>query len=568
LYFQTAHICALAGGNQLGLDCQAFHPIRLRSIRRGSLKLKHKPMRLHPTMNRPFSSFISCCACGTTLFTATLNAADTKSEAKDQHAAIGVTESKDIFHNTNAAAQWFPPAGFGLFLHWGIAAVQGGAVVNHGDLSWAMQPKGLMNKRIDDPAERERIIRERDWNLDGKPPLTPNQYWALAKDFNPQSYDPEKWCAAAKAAGFSYVVLTTRHHDGFALWPSDYGDLSTKDFMGGRDLVKPFVEACRKYGLKVGLYYSPPNWHFDRESMDFLYYRAHAKNPEFPKLDADLKPRTNQLSAEELKRHNAEVDAMVKGQVEELLTRYGKIDYLWFDGGPSSGNRQCITRERIQELQPGIVIGPRLHGKGDLITFESNTVTDDTMKKAALLNGWAEWCLTWTPSGWSYHKGRPLADDGWVLSRLAAARSLGVNMLLDLGPTEQGELDADAYKHLANVASWMKANGVAVHEAKPLLVGETASVPATALGNTRYLFACPKYAVKEGNRVAFDNDLLPAQDETLTLNGIGPVKSVILLGDGKEVAHEYAGKTLTIHLPAARRTKLPDVVAVELEAEK
>lgn len=511
---------------------------------------------------RPFY-LVLCSAVGAATLASAAASSDTKSEAKDQHAAIGVTESSDICHNTAPGAQWFPEAGLGLFLHWGIAAVHDGEAVKGGDLSWAMQPKGLMNKRINDPDERKRIIREGDWNLDGKPPLTPNQYWALEKDFNPQNYDPDKWLAAAKAAGFTYAVLTTRHHEGFALWPSAYGDMSTKDYLGGRDFVRPFVEACRRHGLKVGLYYSPPNWHFDRDYMNFMYYRAHAKNPEFPPLDADLKPRKVKKSAEEIAQHNAEVDAMVKGQVEELLTHYGKIDLIWFDGTPSSGNRQCITRERIQELQPGIVIDPRLHGKGDYLTFEGNKITDETMQKAASVGGWAEWCLTWTSWGWSYHKGRPLAADGWVLGRLASARSLGVNMLLDLGPTGEGELDADAYAHMADVAAWMKVNGMAVHVAEPLPAGEKASVPATALGQWRYLFACPKYAPKDGG-AGFDKDLRPPQDETLTLSGIGPVKSVNLLGDGKGVALEYADGTLTIHMPAARRTKLPDVIAVNL----
>jgi len=128
-----------------------------------------------------------CRAFGAALLTSVAVAADAKSEAKDQHAAIGMAESSDIFHNTNPDAQWFPRAGFGLFLHWGIAAVRGGSAVEGGDLSWAMQPKGLMNRRIDDPVERERIIRNGDWNLNGKPQLTPNQYWALAKDFSPQN---------------------------------------------------------------------------------------------------------------------------------------------------------------------------------------------------------------------------------------------------------------------------------------------------------------------------------------------------------------------------------------------
>jgi alpha-L-fucosidase len=510
-----------------------------------------------------FSALFFCCTFGVATLVPVARAADAKSEAKDQHAAIGVTESKDVYHNTSPDAQWYPEAGFGLFLHWGIAAVHDGASVGAGDLSWAMQPKGLMNKRIDDPAERERIIEHLDWNLDGKPVLTPNDYWALARNFNPQNYNPDKWCAAAKAAGFTYAVLTTRHHDGFALWPSAYGDLSTKDYLNGRDFVKPFVEACRKYGLKVGLYYSPPNWHFDRDYMDFMYYRAHAKNPEFPSLDANLEPRTEQKSPEERAQHNVAVDAMVKGQVEELLTHYGKIDLIWFDGGPSSGNRQCITRERIQELQPGIVIDPRLHGKGDYLTFEGNAIADEALQKASSAGGWAEWCLTWTSWGWSYHKGRPLASDGWVLGRLASARSLGVNMLLDLGPTGDGELDADSYSHMANVAAWMKVNETAVHEAKPLPAGEKASVPATALGKMRYLFACPEYVPKNGS-VGFDKDLRPPLNAAFTLTGVGPVKSVTLLADGKDVTHEYADRMLTIRLPASRRTKLPDVVAVEL----
>lgn len=504
-----------------------------------------------------------CVLAAAALRAAPAGAADQKADAKDQHAAIGAVESQDIIPNTHAAAQWFPSAGLGLFLHWGIAALEGGDAVKGGDLSWAMMPRGMRDTQITDPAERERIIRERDWNLDGKPSLTPNQYWALAKDFNPQRYDADKWCAAAKAAGFTYAVLTTRHHDGFALWPSAYGDFSTKNFMGGRDLVKPFVEACHKHGLKVGLYYSPPNWHFDRDYMDFLYWRSRKKNPDFPKLDADLTPWTKTIAPEAQQQHNAAVDVMIRGQVEELLTRYGRIDYLWFDGVSSSGNNQCITRERIQELQPGIVIGPRLHGRGDLVTYEGNNVSDGAMKDAVTLGGWAEWCLTWTARHWSYHKGRPLAANGWVLGRLAAARSLGVNMLLNLGPTDQGELDAEAYKHLAGLVDWMKAHGTAVRAARPLPAGEKASVPATALGQVRYLFALPKYAVK-GDAVAFDKDGLTPTDETLVLIGAGAIKSVILLGDGRDVAHESTGQTLTIHLPASRRTMLPDVVAVTL----
>ena len=192
----------------------------------------------------------------------------------------------------NPGAQWYPDAGLGLFLHWGIASVK---AMN---ISWPMIPgRALAAKRIDDSAERERIIRERDWNLNGKPPqITPNQYWAMAKDFNPQSYDPDKWLRAAKDAGFQYAVLTARHHEGFALWPSKFGDFNTKNYMGGRDLVKDYVEACRKNGLKVGLYYSPPDWHFDRDYMDFFWPGVRTLNPEFQPIGTDATPRSPRSS--------------------------------------------------------------------------------------------------------------------------------------------------------------------------------------------------------------------------------------------------------------------------------
>src|SRR5262249_28165392 len=148
--------------------------------------------------------------------------------------------------------------------------------------------------------------RESDYNLDGKPPaITPLEYWQMAKDFNPQSYDPDRWLAAAKDAGFTYAVLTAKHHEGFALWPSHFGTFSTKNYMGGRDLVRPFVEACRRHGLKVGLFVSGPDWYFDRDYNDFLYYRAHRTNPELPALGPDLKPRRREPEPQALKRHQA-----------------------------------------------------------------------------------------------------------------------------------------------------------------------------------------------------------------------------------------------------------------------
>ncbi|HYT66045.1 MAG TPA: alpha-L-fucosidase [Vicinamibacterales bacterium] len=451
-------------------------------------------------------------------------------------------------HTTHPDAQWFPDATLGLFLHWDPASVKGQ------NIGWSVIPgrKIAARKTPFTPDEVARIVRESDYNLDGKPwPITPREYWSWAKDFRPTQYDPDKWLKAAKAAGFEYAVLTTKHHNGFALWPSRFGGFNTTNYMDGRDLVKDFVEACRRNDMKVGLYFSGPDWHFDQDWNNFLYHGN--EHPELPALDADLRPRTLTHTAAETAAHQKAYAEMVKGQIEELLTRYGKIDVLWFDGKPAVPNAdKLITAERIRELQPGIVINPRLHGSGDYVTYERN------LTLASKATGWAEFCNTWT-NNWSYVP-QPFRSNGFVLGQLAQSRSLGVNYLLGIGPMANGELEPEAYANMAVVSEWMKANGAAIKQARPLADTESASVPATAAGSTRYLFALRKFR----DNGMYDKDMLPPADETLTLSGVTKPVSVTLLRDGSPVAFTYANGTVSVALQASKRTKLVDVVKIVL----
>jgi alpha-L-fucosidase len=478
-----------------------------------------------------------------------------KQTVKEEHAGIGVEATKPAStHTLHPDAQWFPETGLGLFLHWGISSVRGM------NISWPMIPGRALAKSKVSAAERERIIRESDYNLDGKPPqITPNEYWTMAADFNPKKYDPDKWLKAAKAAGFTYVVLTTRHHEGFALWPSAYGNFNTKNFMGGRDLLKDYVAACRRNGLKVGFYYSPPDWYFDRDYMNFLYGGGARMNPEFPRLGPDLKPRTSEKPEAERIKHQAEYAAMVKGQVEELLTRYGKIDLLWFDGKPAIPNAtEVITIERIRELQPGIVINPRLHNKGDYVTYERTLSTDK------VATGWAEFCNTWT-NAWPHVNGAQFRANGFILGQFVTARSLGINYLLGVGPMSTGEFTPQIYQNMSVVGEWMKENGAAVRGTKPLSPGESASVPATGSGSTRYLFLIPKF--KEGG--VYQEDILVPDEVTLTLKGVNKPSSVKLLGypsSGAVLKYDYSERSVTIQIPAARRSTLVDVVEVKLSS--
>ena len=168
-------------------------------------------------------AFLLCCA-GLPAF------AQNDDVAAAQHTILGQNSAQAGVSvstlNTHPDAQWFPKDGFGLFIHFGLAAVRGGI-----DLSWGM-------------------YANKPWE-DGE--ITPADYWKLADRWNPEHFNAEEIVSKAKKAGFKYIVFTTKHHDGYTLWPSKYSDLGVKQKMKGRDLVKEFTDACHKHGIKVGL---------------------------------------------------------------------------------------------------------------------------------------------------------------------------------------------------------------------------------------------------------------------------------------------------------------------------
>ena len=472
-----------------------------------------------------FHSWDSCAAAEKT----TAGADHIQEQAKGQHAQIGVVESKQSGkHTEHPDAQWFPEAGLGLFLHWDEASVRcletSWPMMAGTGLSWA-NPQRVIK---DDPAEFARIIREQDYNLDGKKPqITPNGYWALAKEFNPTNFHPEVWLKQAKAAGFQYAVLTTKHHNGFALWPSAYGGFNTQDTpMHGRDLLKEYVAGCRAAGLKVGFYFSGPDWHFERDFMNYLYGgTAERYRGQLPELGPDHEPRALNHTPEEIAAHQQAVKEMVCGQIEELLTRYGKIDVIWFDGGPSHPQRGDIFPiERIRALQPGIVINPRFHGRADYITPEGHLPEELRLKS----DQWGELCSCWAGS-WSHtkHPFRPLNE---VVGELVRCRAAGINNLLDIGPTSSGDLEPAAYENLAKLEAWMRVNSESIYGTRALQGRETATVPASSKAEVRYLYLIPG---KHGEKS-------PASVAVSGVRQAGSYRAH-LLGDQQELAVTAAG---------------------------
>ncbi len=417
-------------------------------------------------------------------------AADAQAKALDQ------ASQKPISSNKHPDAQWFPEAGLGLFIHWGIASV--GAT---GDISWGM----LANKPWKDKT------------------VTPNTYYGWAKEWKPDQMNYDSILEKAKAAGFTYAVMVTKHHDGFTFWPSDHGDLGTNQFLGGRDFVKEYVAACHKHGLKVGLYYSPPDWWFDRQ------YKSFAMSG--PALDMDHKPVTLPAKPAD---HDAKRKAYVTAQVTELLTQYGKIDLLWFDGGKGE-----IPNTVVRQLQPGIVINRRNGGGGDYGDTEGKPPTKR-------FKGWFETCETcWPSNKWSYTE-----DAGWdtapqVISELVGLRAWGENLLANVGPKGDGSLPEQATAAWQEMAAWMKHSRESVIGAGPGPFPESVNVPVTTRKGVAYVH------------------FLPAFKQTAVWKNAPTPKKAILLRTGAEVPFNTRDGNLQIDLAADLRSTNVDVVKLE-----
>ena len=407
-------------------------------------------------------------------------------------------------------AQWFPQAGFGLFLHWGIHSVAGI------DPSWSMM-KGCPWHGSSDPYKK--------YNQDQ------SQYYSLAEKFNPTNYDPDQWVAAAKKAGFTYVVLTSKHHDGYALWPTRFGDFSTRQHMGGRDLLKPYVEACRKHGLKVGFYFSPRDWHYPGYPQSMVY------RGEYP-----IPP------AEENFENFKAFYAYTLGQIHELLTRYGKIDLLWFDGMGWKGVGDMRTEQTlawVRSLQPGIVINPRWTGTGDFATTECTPGKPEHWRPGQ----WWEACDIWPRGSWGYVPSENFKPLSWVFTRLANCRAWGGNFLCNVGPRPDGAMPDVFYDYCEQLAQWMDHSGPTLIGAGPTPDEDASNVPVTTHGNTWYLH------------------VLPAHHGPVTLAATSAPKAITLLRTGKTLSGERQGNRLVIALPADLRSDMDDVIAVEWRAK-
>jgi len=314
---------------------------------------------------------------------------------------------------------WFNVARFGMFIHWGIYAVpagEWGGNTGHGE--WIM--------------------------LTAKIPSA--EYEPLAAKFNPVKFDADEWVGIAKRAGMKYLVITAKHHDGFSMYDSALTDYDIVDATPyGKDPMKELARACREAGIRLCFYYSNVDWH----------------HPDFPAQYSQRGWHGNPNS-------NADIDqyaAYMKGQVRELLTNYGPVGIIWFDGGGSFKDADAAallhgdaTVEMIHDLQPDCLINNRLRVGADYGTPEQHIPGG---KQSAAF----EVCMTLN-GHWGYNS----HDHNWkecptVIRNLADIVSKGGNYLLNVGPTAEGLIPPDSVRILQDVGDWMKVNGESIHGA-------------------------------------------------------------------------------------------------------
>ena len=443
--------------------------------------------------------------------------------AQAQHSELGMSVStQSDQHTEHPGAQWFPQAGLGLFIHWGIASVSGRT-----DLSWAM----IANTPYDAAAK-------------GRTKMTPEVYWAQASQFQPSRYNPDKWLKAAADAGFQYAVFTTMHHDGYTLWPSKFSALGVQNHLGGRDLVREYVEACRKNHLRVGLYFSPVDWYEDREYKSFNY--GSTNQIKYPGRRAfnirhepvDLPSPPPDFAARQ--------KATYLGRIRELLSNYGPIDILWLDGGRTDPEVMTLAHE----LQPQIVVNSR--------ACEGDFRHSECKLPPARPKGWFETCDVWqlsdvpSQSGvgfvdfWGYLKDEHYKSAAWMIANLVRLRAWGGNYLINVGPRPDGELPDVVYQRFAETKAWMDRNHDAVIGTTAGTYPEKCNVPETIRGKIHYLH------------------LLAGQEGAARLNDVTEPQSVTLLRSGESVPYTWSNRQLTVALPPAQRTDIDDVIAVQL----
>jgi alpha-L-fucosidase len=423
------------------------------------------------------------------------------------------TAQKDYLHETaeqkEARMKWWHDARFGMFIHWGVYSVPAGEFqgkVYPGLGEWLMNDAHIPVK----------------------------EYEKFARQFNPVKFEAAQWVRIAKDAGVKYIVITSKHHDGFAMWDSKVSDYDIVDFAPyGKDVLKMLADECAKQGVTFCFYHSIMDWHHpDADSTNWVRYR----------------------------------EGYLKPQLKELLTGYGKLGILWFDGEWIKEWTEDQGRDLynyVRNLQPDILINNRV-GKGRQgmqgMNKDTSYVGDFGTPEQEILStsssmAW-ESCMTMNDS-WGFKT----SDNNWktaetLVKNLVDIVSKGGNFLLNIGPTSEGLIPEPSIERLGEIGDWLKINGEAIYGAGELKnYKEGDSLRYTKSANGKFIYAM----------------LMQWPEKEITIKQIKPAEGSVIsiLGMDKALQWKYnESDGLTIELPAEDEVPSKYVRVLKINGEE
>jgi alpha-L-fucosidase len=442
--------------------------------------------------------------------------------AKD--APVVSTETKE---HKDARMAWWREARFGMFIHWGLYCVPGGVY----------QGKPLSTYG--------------EWIM-AKAKIPIAEYAAFAPQFNPIKFNADEWVKVAKDAGMKYIVITAKHHEGFAMFPSKASSFNINDATPfKRDPLKELAEACRKQGIKLGFYYSQNlDWHHPGGGVS----RSEDWDPSH-KGDPDKY-----------------VDEIVIPQVKEILTRYGEIPIIWWDipGGVIDKVRADRIYKTVMECNPNIIMNNRLGGgyKGDTETPEQKIPPQGYPGR-----DW-ETCMTINGT-WGYKiKDLKFKSTQELLRNLIDIASKGGNYLLNVGPSPEGIIPAGEVERIAEIGKWLQVNGDAIYGTSATIFGEECGSfsntekdsKGNPIFNKKWDWRC---TVKPG-KVYIHILTWPGAVFTLDTKGkTGKLTKAYMLADPKKESLKVSqeGAKLTVSLPDQAPDSAASVLVLETEAK-
>jgi len=367
--------------------------------------------------------------------------------------ALGSSGDKNMLCR-DERMEWWRQARFGMFIHWGLYAVPAG--------EW----KG------------EKIPGIGEWIME-RAKIPVSEYEQLAGQFNPVKFDAEQWVQIAKNAGMKYIVITSKHHDGFCLWDSKYTDYDVVDATPfKRDILEELSEACRKNGIRLCFYHSIMDWHHPDAQAPFYpnYNDTKKSNPNFDRY----------------------VEYYLKGQLKELVQNYGPLGIMWFDGEWVRDWTREMGWDMFEyclSLQPDTIVNNRvgngrqgMRGLSKSDEFAGDYGTPEQEIPATGLPG-VDWetCMTMNDT-WGFKS----YDDKWksredLLHKLVDIASKGGNFLLNVGPTADGLIPAPSVERLAAIGEWMKLNSESIYGTTASPLGEVSWGRCTAKPGKLYL---------------------------------------------------------------------------------